>query len=157
MSESERHREIRERILNDFEGGAELYSSHTGKGDIAFFKDEIGSHSALSYPDVLICKDGRTLIIEIETGNKPKLLLGVASANYHSNIGKQNNELIDISRKSLLIVLPSLEIDKKGSGKPRQISKVKELIQKQLDYEFIDIVTELKVHDIINEWLKGVI
>ena len=151
--DDDRHREIREQIVNDFEGKARIYTSHTGKdGHIAFYHYAVANYSAMSYPDIIIADNGRALIVEIENNIAPKTMFADAYANYHGTVAEQNKEPIDISRKSLIIVVPSEKIKEKSS-KPRQFELVKELAGNYLDYDFFDIVTELEVHDIITEWL----
>jgi putative NIF3 family GTP cyclohydrolase 1 type 2 len=153
--DDDRHREIREQIVKAFKGKVSIYTSHTGiDGHIAFYNDAVANYSALSFPDVLIAHNGRVLIIEIENDNAPKTMFGDAYANYHGNIAEQNKGPIDISRKSLLIVVPSEKIKEKSS-KPRQFALIKELVGKHINYEYFNIVTELEVDDAIMRWLEG--
>ncbi|MEW5936648.1 MAG: hypothetical protein AB1665_02365 [Candidatus Thermoplasmatota archaeon] len=149
------HKEIREAIVRRLVGKAVVHDSHTGGGDIAIYKGAAGRGKALSYPDIIVSHGGKALIVEIETGNKPKLLLGDAAANFHATIARKGDVPIDISKKSLLIVLPSLKIGKRGSGKPEQFLIVGEIIKSQWGDGFLGIVTELEVHAVIDKWLKG--
>lgn len=157
--DKDRHNEIRREIsdkLNELKRLYErCYSSHEGKGNIAFYSNGI----RLAEPDIVIEKDNCALVVEIELGNSPKRLMGVAYAIYSSNCGKHSENTIDINRKSLLLVLGSKKIpknpSKKKSKKPLQIQEIKSLIEKKLKFDYFDIVTDDIASDKIFEWLKG--
>lgn len=148
-----RHRMFRKNILKELQGKGRVISSHEGEGDIVFFREVNGERVYLAEPDIVILTEGCALVVEIELGNSPKRLMGVAFAIHSSEQGYIRNESIDITKKSLLLVLDSEKINKKGSGKQRQIQEVKSLIQNQLDFEYVDIVTEKDAQEAVITWV----
>lgn len=158
--ESDLHRQIREDLLNKLgdicERGdiEEYYWSHDVVGDIRFYNHTCEEKIFLAQPDIVVIdKNGRVLVIEIELINTPKHLLGVASAINSSSLGKFYRKNIDISNMSMLLVLNFDDITKKGSGKQTQIDSLRCLIEESTDFEFFDIISETEAIDKIYCWL----
>ena len=149
-----KHREIRKGILRKLDRKVEFLSSHDN-GTITFFRkiDERCIH--LAEPDIVIIKDDRILVVEVELSNSPKHLLGVAFAIYSSDQGEYGKRPINLKKKSLLLVLDYPRVCKKGSGKPKQLQEVRSLIKNRLNFEYFDIVTNKKACDAIFGWTLG--
>lgn len=164
--DKDKHQQIRIDILKNIDWKGTIYSSHERKGEIHFSRINNGEPISLAYPDIVLQKEDKILIVEIEKTNTPKHLLGVAFAIHSSNngkFGKGVKNLIDLKDKkmSLILVLDSekLCINKPGkreSGKPDQIKEIKSLIKKFLvDFEYFDIVTEKTAVDAIRGWIAN--
>jgi len=149
------HRKTRREIIETVKDYDEIYFSHENEDDIKFFRRIDNNDIHLAEPDVLLKKDNHVLIIEIELSNSPKHLMGVAFAVHASNKCKYQGQHIDIKQKSLLLVLCSENVFKKGSGKPKQIQEIKSLIKNLLPFEYLNIVTEKKAVNLIQSWITG--
>jgi len=150
-----KHEKIRKDILRKLDGKAEFRSSHDDRGDIKFFMKVDERRIDLAEPDILVKKDDRILIVEIELSTSPKHLLGVAFAIDSSEQGEYNKQPIDVKKKSLLLVLDSSSVCKKGSRKPRQLQEVKSIIKHRLNFRYFDIVTNKEACDVILNWIFG--
>jgi hypothetical protein len=148
-----RHRKIRREIIDNLKDSEEIYCSHEDEKNIKFFRKIEGRNIHLAEPDIVVKKDNRILVVEIELSNSPKHLMGVSFAIHASEQCEYKKQSIDIKQKSLLLVLDSKKIFKKGSGKPKQIQEIKSLINNLLRFEYFYIVTEETAVDVINRWI----
>ncbi len=153
------HKKIREDIqerLNNLENTVEIHCSHGGDGDIYFFKKTANEKKInFARPDILLIrKDNHTLIIEIELSDSPKHLMGVACAIYSSEKCSHKRLPIKIEKKSLLLVLNSENVCKRGSEKDDQIKDIKSFIRTTLNFEDFNIVTEKNAFNAIKDWLN---
>jgi hypothetical protein len=139
-------------MLKDYD---ELYCSHDNGEDIKFFRRINDRNIHLAEPDIVVKKNNRILVVEIELSNSPKHLMGVAFAVHSSERGEFKKQPINIKQKSLLLILDSNKIFKSGSGKPKQIQEIKSLIKNLLRFEYLNIVTEKKAADVIQGWICG--
>lgn len=149
------HRKIRRELIDTLKDYDEIYCSHEDENDIKFFRKINDRLTHLAQPDIVIKKDNRVLVVEIELSNSPKHLMGVAFAVHASDRCELKKHPIDIKQKSLLLILDSKKIFKSGSGKPKQIQEIKSLIKTLLRFEYLNIVTEKKAVDVIQGWIKG--
>ncbi|HMB44833.1 MAG TPA: hypothetical protein VKL21_03325 [Candidatus Methanoperedens sp.] len=158
--ESDLHRQIREDLLDklgDICGRGDIeeyYWSHDVAGDIRFYNHACEKRIFLAQPDIVVIdKNGRVLVIGIELTNTPKHLFGVVSTINSSSIGKFSRKNIDLSSKSMLLVLNFDDIPKKGSCKQTQIDSLRCLIEESTDFEFFDIISDTEAIDKIYCWL----
>lgn len=153
------HKVIREEIfkkVKSLKGIDKAHCSHGDDGDIYFFKKTNGKRIDFARPDILLIrKDRRALIVEIELSDSPKHLMGVACAVYSSGDSTHKRQPINIEKKALLLVLNSKKICKKDSGKPEQIKEIKSLIRKTINFEDFNIVTEKNAINAIIEWMNS--
>ena len=147
-----KHNTIRMKIIEDL-GKNDFISSHEGEGNINFFNKFEGKKIPLAEPDIVIIKDNHVLVVEIELGTSPKRLMGVTFAIYSSEFGEYAKQPISIEQKSLLLVLDSEKIDKIRSQKPKQIQEIKSQIEKELKFEYFNIVTDKEVSNEIHKWI----
>ena len=147
------HRKVRRMILAELGELEGVYTSHDGKADIKFFKHVDEHLVELAEPDIVITQNNHMLVVEIENDDRPKHLFGVAFAVHSSLEGQQSDYKLDLSQKSLLIVLDSKKIGKKGSKKPHQVQEVKRVIESTLtDFQYFNITTEEHVMAEIKKW-----
>jgi len=168
ISDEGRHEEIRERVVEVLQKGAykdyEVISSPGSEGDIDLFSvvgkenpygEAVAARVHLFRPDLIVEKEGRSLVIEIESGSTPKRLLGVAMATFMAEKIEYSGTVRDLGERSLLIILDN-ENDRvlmEGGNKGLQISYLIAQVREKfgLDFEIVmDDMATLK----IKKWIR---
>lgn len=157
--ESQYHKAIRLSLLARLrESGLDPMSSHDADHpEIHFYhgsKPEERIH--LADPDILVQDDNRFLAIEIELSLSPKHLLGVAfavSRCTHYKVG--DGEMLPLGKFDFLLVVPSTEVKKKGSHRPKQLQFVEDALQGLADFKSAHIVADDMVWECLKKWQDG--
>jgi len=152
------HRTIRLGILRQIPAELNPWHSHDEQGDIDFYILAGDRRVHLAEPDIVIVRDSEILAIEIELSNQPKYLLGVAFANWMASKGAFKGQVLNLDRRSLLIVVPrktSESGSRRISGKPMQFAELKNAIRARLGFVLFDIIAPDETEAAISDWLRG--
>ena len=158
MRDEGNHRTIRLAILRQIPAELNPWHSHDEQGDIDFYMLVGDNKVHLAEPDIVIVRGSEILAIEIELSNQPKHILGVAFANWMASRGAFKGQVLNLERRSLLIVVPR-RTNKSGSrrisGKPMQFAELKNAILARSGFVIFDIIAPDETEDAISGWLRG--
>jgi len=152
------HRTIRLGILRQIPAELSPWHSHDEQGDIDFYMLAGNRKVHLAEPDIVIVRGNEILSIEIELSNQPKHILGVAFANWMASRGAYKGQVLNLDRRSLLIVVPRKANEsgsRRVSGKPMQFDEVKNAIRAKLGFVLLDIIAPDETEAAISDWLRG--
>jgi hypothetical protein len=158
MRDEGNHRNIRLGILRQIPAELNPWHSHDEQGDIDFYMLAGIRKVHLAEPDIVIARGNEILSIEIELSNQPKHILGVAFANWMASKGAYKEQILNLDRKSLLIVVPRKANEsgsRRISDKPMQFDEVKNAIRAKLDFVLLDIIAPDETEAAISDWLRG--
>ena len=123
------HKNIRKNIIKELDKmNIECFKSHIGKGDVQTFSE---NNIPLTEPDILIDRNGRQTIIEIEFISTPRQLMGIAYATLNATRYKCLKLNDKISNLSLVVVLGLRKNNKITENKKNQISEIVKIIKAQ--------------------------
>lgn len=105
-------------------------------------------------PDMVVEKEGKTLVVEIESSSTPERLLGAALATFTAEKMGHSGITRDLGERSLLMVLDN-ENDRvlTGGSKGFQISNLIAPVRERLGLDF-DIVMDDMATLKIKKWIR---
>lgn len=132
-------------------GDIDLFST---VGDDNPYGEAVAAPVHLFRPDMVVEKEGKTLVVEIESSSTPERLLGAALATFTAEKMGHSGITRDLGERSLLMVLDN-ENDRvlTGGSKGFQISNLIAPVRERLGLDF-DIVMDDMATLKIKKWIR---
>ena len=119
------------------------------------YGEAVAAHVHLFRPDIIVEKEGRSLVVEIELENDPTRLLGAALATFMADKVDYEGISRDLGERSLLIILDNENGRALGEGREKglTISYLIAQVRMRLGLDF-DIVMDDMATLKIKKWIR---